>query len=148
MTLATIEEAIVYHLLDDIQIQEMVDDKVYLIALPQSITLPAITYQRISTDRLMTHDQDAGGLATARIQFDTYATTYAEAKKTASALRNSLLGYKGQMGGVNTVRVDATLSALEQDSMEPDLKIYRITTDYLISYEEGDWDDYYPDLSP
>lgn len=114
-----------------------VTSRVYPIRLPQTVTLPAIIYQRISTGREKTHDQTAAGLAYPRFQFTSYAGTHASCKEVTNQLRSILAGFKGVFTvGADTVRVDGILPEGEQDFYEPDSGIYFTTSDYFVYHAE------------
>lgn len=132
-----IEKGLVDYLTSNQDLKPLVGVRVFLMALPQKTTLPAVRYQRISTSRLMTHDQTHTGLATARFQFDIYGNTYGDVKEVALALQKALLGYKGSFGTLTAkVNVGSILADFESDAYEADLKLYTITVDYMITYEE------------
>jgi len=131
-----IEEALCTYLVANNDIATAVGTRVYSFHSPQKAVLPFITYRRISTERLLTHDQTEQGLASPRFQFDIRAKTFASGLDTVEALRKALQGYKGTMGGVGGVGVGAALPALEQHDDEPDSDNYRITVDYIISHQE------------
>jgi len=65
--------------------------------LPQSVTFPAVRYQRIDT--LRKHSLDAEvGVTEATIQLDCMATSYSAAKTLADEVRTILHGYTGALG--------------------------------------------------
>ena len=131
-----IEEALVTYLLAQTGLKALVSNRIYAMHAPANVTFPFLTYRRISTDRLLTHDQTHSGLSTPRIQFDVMAKTYKSALDVLEQLRISLQGYRGTMGGVSGVYVGSVLPALEQHDDDPDNDYYRLTIDYMISHEE------------
>lgn len=128
-----IEEGLVAYLLADANLSALVGNRIHPIELPQTINTPAITYQRISNPRTMTHDQDSTGLSEPRFQFNAYAETYSVARAVIVALRECLLGFKGVFG---TIRVDGILHEHEQDFYEPETELYHMIVDYRIMYGE------------
>lgn len=72
-------------------VTNLVSTRIYPMRLPQSGSLPAIVYQRISTNEIVTHD-GASNLAEARLQVTAWATTYISAIAIATAIRNTLQG--------------------------------------------------------
>ena len=107
--------------------------RVYPLKLPQGYTLPAISFQRISTDREHVIDDGPIGWAWARFQFDMWAETYAEARQLTEAVRQALDGYNNKMGSVT---VAGAFAEGERDLYEEQTEIYRVTQDYLIPYKE------------
>lgn len=132
----TIEEGLRVHLLADLTLSSLIDDRIFIIKLPQTITIPAITYQRVSNARPQTLDQDETGLSMPRFQFDIYAEDYSTAKSIMIALRNSLLGFRGEFGTLDKIAVQGILFEHEQDDYEPETELYRLTVDYRIMYAE------------
>jgi len=100
---------------------------------PQNVTLPCITYQRISTARNLTHDLTSSTLSDARFQFDIFAQKYIDALAISEELRKALQGYAGAM---STETVYAVLPVLEQHLDDPDMDYFRLTIDYIISHKE------------
>ena len=131
-----IEEALVTYLLAQTGLVSKVSSRIYAMHAPANVKFPIITCRRISTERLLTHDQTHNGLSTPRIQFDVMAKTYQSALDVLEQLRISLQGYRGTMGGTGGVYVGAVLPALEQHDDDPDNDYYRLTIDYMISHEE------------
>lgn len=131
-----IEQALVTYLLTQTGLKGKISSRIYAMHAPASVTFPFLTYRRISTDRLLTHDQTYNGLSTPRIQFDIMAKTYQSALDVLEELRKSLQGFQGTMGGVGGVYVGAVLPALEQHDDDPDNDYYRLTIDYMVSHEE------------
>lgn len=74
-----------------------VGTRIYPLALPQRVTLPAIRYQRIDTPAEVSHGS-AAGLEHPRLQFTIHASSYAEAEEIAFALKRALQGRRGLFG--------------------------------------------------
>lgn len=111
----------------------LIDDRCYLMRLPQDAILPAIRYQRITTPRHTTHDQDHTGLVEVTFQFDVYADNFTDILNVTNALRSALAGYKGIM---DDTEVQACLPDGERDDFEPDHDTFRKIIDYRIFYKE------------
>ena len=133
----TIEEGLAAFLVANAAVNAIVAGRVYPNKLPQTVTLPALTYQRIDTPRVHSHDTSgATGTAHPRIQFDCWAASYANAKGLADALRGALNGYKGTMGSVNPVTVQSALQEDERFDDFADAGIVRISCDFIIWHLE------------
>ena len=128
-----IEEALLTYLTSEVGITSVVSKRIYAFHAPANVTFPFITYQRISTARVLTHDLTDKTLSSPRIQFDIYSKTYKSGLTVLDALRSAMQGYQGKM---STMKVQAVLPALEQHLDMPDTDYYRITVDYLISHTE------------
>ncbi len=128
-----IEKALVAYLIADSGLKSLIDKRLYAFHAQTQVQFPFITYQRVSTAKVLTHDLGETTLTSVRIQFDIYSKTYANALAITDALREALQGYRGTMSGVD---VQSVLPALEQHVDEPDMDYYRVTVDYLISHTE------------
>lgn len=126
-----IEESIRTHLVDDTTVD--VSSRIYPLRLPQGYTLPAISYQRISAERV--HELSGPtGWAWARFQLDCWSSSYSGVRSLAESVRQSLDGYKGILGGGS--HVGGIYIEGERDLFEEDAEIYRVTMDFLIPYKE------------
>ena len=134
--MAVLEEGIAAYLIADATIGAVVDNRIYPMMMPQKVTLPCLTYQRISTPRIVTHDSSGatGDLTSPRFQFDAWGVTQKETKAISDALRTVLHGKTGAMGGV-TIR--AALAENEAPEFDPDSELYRSRSDYIIWIEEA-----------
>jgi len=88
-----------------------VGERVYPVRLPQGATIPAVVYQRISTDPVRSHSGNSG-LATVRFQLSCWAETYDEASTIAEKIRTALHG-KRDLGPASAVVND--LEGFEED---------------------------------
>ena len=92
-----IEQALQVYLKADTNVAALVSTRVYPGLAPQNAALPYITYERISTQRMMTHDGQ-NGLIGPRIQIDCWASAYSGAKTLADKVRLAINGYKTAYG--------------------------------------------------
>ncbi len=120
-------------LLADATLTTLIGTRLYPLTLPQNPTLPAMTYQRISGERVHTAD-GAHGLNRARIQFDAWATTYLVAESVFEALRKRLDAFRGAAGAsiIQGAFVDS-----ERDLYESEPKLYRNTSDFDVWHNEA-----------
>lgn len=79
--------------------QALVAARIYPSLLPQDPTLPAITYQRITTGRVRSLS-GLSGLAFPRLQLNCWATTPEGARAIAAAVRADLDNIGETVGGV------------------------------------------------
>ncbi len=107
-------------------------NRVYPMRLPQTVTLPAVTYQVISETDLLAHDGPVG-LLTPNIQVDCWGSTPKAAWQMADELRQALDGFHGQMGDT---RVDfAKVSAREE--YEPETELFRVRVSVTMKRHES-----------
>jgi len=126
-----IESAIRYILVNDDTVKA-ITTRCYPVALPQSPQYPLILYTKITGMRDH-HLQGPSGHAHPRLQIESWGESYSGAKTLATAIREALDGYSGIVSGVS---IGSILIDSERDIYEPELKIYRIVTDYFIWHEE------------
>lgn len=93
-------------------------NRVYPLVLPQTPTLPAVVYQRISSYDTQTLD-GTQSLDMGRFQIKVYATSYKNAVDTAELVKATLSG--------------KALKLMEMDDYESDTKLFSIQLDYQIS---------------
>src|SRR5690625_1947390 len=126
-----IDIAIPAYLTSHSGLSPLVGDRIEPTRLPEHVTLPAITFQRVSGVRGTTYDGPAGYTGS-RYQFDVWGNTFGQVRTVADALCNALLGVNGEMSGV---RVQIPMQEIDIPSYEPDTGLHRITQDYRIWHE-------------
>ena len=137
--MANIEEAIYFILANDSELDDAVGGRIYPLYMPDIVEMPAITYQRISTVRELTHDQEAGGLASAIFQFTVWDDDYATIRGISEIIRSCLNGHKGTItidSGDSGIDIQASLINGEVDNYDPEVNLYWTSIDYLIKSEE------------
>lgn len=139
MATLTIEEGLVILVQGSAAMHALIADRVYHMRLPQTVTLPALTYVRVSTPRLHTHDTSgSAGTAHPRFQFDAWAVTYDSAKDITDALRGLLNGYRSTItSGANSVVVQGALVDDEMPEYDAETELYHTRSDYVIWCVEG-----------
>jgi hypothetical protein len=100
-------------------IQPLVGTRVYPMFLPQNPTLPAITYQRVSGNRVQSL-KGVNSLSHPRIQYDCWAESYTDVKDLAEKLINALNDYSG------------VIFYNDRDLYEQDVELYRVSIDISI----------------
>lgn len=121
-----IETEIYAYLSSNNAITALVGNRIYPLILPQNYTLPAITYTKISGQRVNAKDGQTG-LANPRFQFSCWAKTYLEAKKVADVVRIAM----------NVFPNGTTYMQDEQDFYEPDTGLYHVPVDFIIWHNEN-----------
>lgn len=99
----------------------MVSGRVYPIMLPQGCALPAISYQRVSTDHVVSLDGYCQ-LERVRIQIDVLASTYAGAKALATQA----------MRAMNSTSLFKCVPDSQIDMLENDESTYRVSMDFVV----------------
>lgn len=126
-----IESSLYTYITADVTVSGLIGTRLYPLDLPQQPTAPCVTYHRVSTVPLYALDGDAD-VDTVRIQIDSYDDTVLGAKTLADAIRARIGGFRGDMSGTT---VQAVFLDSEQDFGDPTTDLYRVSQDYLITYE-------------
>ena len=135
--MAEVEVAIYNIFKDDASVGAIAGDRIYPALLPQSSTLPAVTYQQLAGPRDHTHD-GSSGLVESLWQVNCVAETYKLADELATAVRNALDDYSGTK---SSVRIQAAYVTDEGDIPEivpenPAMTRYIKRLDFEIFFNE------------
>jgi len=98
--------------------------------LPQGVTLPAIRYQRISTERTLSLTGPVG-VNNGTVQVDCRADSYSEAKDLADEVRGILHGYSGTWGTL-TARLVNLETESDLEYIDGDKVIHWVVQRYRI----------------
>ncbi len=123
----SIEIALRNKLLENVNLENIVGERMYLLKLPQNPVYPAVVYFKVSNPR-----HHAIGVAYPRFQFSVFAKTYKEAKKVADLIRFVIQREKGITGGIPIIQ---GVYLNEIDLYESDTQLYHIACDYKIIYK-------------
>lgn len=129
----TVEEGLYAYLAAHAGLSALIGTRLYPVTLPQTPTLPAVIYQRVSGPEVYSH-QGFSNLVTPRFQFDCRGLTYASAKAVAAQVKAALRGYKGLMG---TVSVNGARIENDLDASDPELGHYSVLIDAVIPHTEA-----------
>jgi hypothetical protein len=140
-----IDEALVAHLTSDGAISALVGSKVRPLRADPDDTAPYIVYQRIVTTEEHSHSGPTGvqlphshsgptGVQLPRFQFSCVGTSYDQARDLAIAVRASLNGFSGEMGGGGGVQVARIKVDNEVEDYEFDTNLERVLLDATISH--------------
>jgi hypothetical protein len=125
----TLEQALATRLAAYAGLTALVSARIYPLRLAQSPTLPAVTYQRISTVPVQALSASASVMIRTRLQVTSWATTYAGVQLVAAQVRACLDGFAGMLGGAGGV--NCTLTWLNQvDLIDPEENWYYIACDF------------------
>ncbi len=102
--------------------------------LPQNVTYPAITYQRISTPGRMRLDAPES-LRNVRVQVDCYAGSIGAARSLADEVEAALDGHTGDMGG-QTIQLAFMLDRADRSTQDGDRRDWRVSMDFEVALHE------------
>lgn len=126
-----IEAAIRAHLIADAGLAALVGARVYPLQLPQRPTLPAVTYQHISTLPTQHRDNPYAHHERSRYQFDCWAGDY----DSTLAVRAALAAAMGTLAQTDDLRIDVALLQGKRDNIDTAAGRWRATMDYFIWHE-------------
>lgn len=119
--MSRLDEKLYTLLSGDASVSAVVVARIYPLVLPQDVTLPAITYSRISGGQVNSLG-GYSGLEAPRIQVDVWGESYAAARALAALVHTA-------MDGATTFRA---LLESDTDFFEDDTKIYRVSSDFIV----------------
>ena len=126
-----IEAAIRSILINDATVKD-ITTRCYPVTIPQSPTYPLILYTKITGMRDH-HLQGPNGRAHPRMQIESWAKTYTEAKTLADAIREALDGYSGT---ASSTKIGSCLIESERDDYQNEIDVHRVIQDYFTWHEE------------
>ena len=107
-------------------LQALIGTRIYSILMPQDSTKPAITFLRVSDERVQTMtDAGGNGVVRDRMRFNIYADTLGECETIAVQIRLALMA----------ATTFEALHIFETDNFEPDTLLYSVVSDYSIWYK-------------
>jgi hypothetical protein len=106
---------------------------VYPIQLPQTVTLPAVTYFLVDTVRNQTHQGD-DKLPTRRVQVNVTSLSYGTTKDVANLIID---GIKDGTPTLGTLYISHARISNERDDFDPLTSRYTRSIDLLLSYEDS-----------
>ncbi|NNF65985.1 MAG: DUF3168 domain-containing protein [Gammaproteobacteria bacterium] len=124
------ETGIYTHLSTDGNIIALVGTRIYPEWMPQESDMPAIVFSLTSAPREPNFDGPSA-YVDRRYQLDCYASTYSAAKSLADAVRVSLDGVTGTLGGEN-VQLVSLEDERDLSDIEGDTAYRRVSMDFLI----------------
>ena len=116
----------------------LVSKRIYPTIMPNNVILPAVSFQRISTERTHAFQADVA-LTSATYQIsswgknDTVKKGYAHADAVSKQVRAALQNYSGTMGSTT---VNAVLLIGELTDYDTATETYAVHQDYEIWYQE------------
>ena len=121
------------HLLSQSAVTAAVGQRVYVSAVPQGESFPAVVLHTVSE----THDYALGeptGVVRTRVQIDSLGHTYKQAVEAHDAVRDALLFLRGAVGSAEVLvaLLDNRTDLYEAPGDGSDKPVHRIVSDYRI----------------
>lgn len=130
--MARVEQAIYNILSNDADVIAVVGSKIYPSFVPQDKTLPAITYERVGTEREFAMLNDPG-VSQARIEVTAISTSASTVGDLANKIRIALSRHIGSHASV--VVKDIYIED-ERQTYFVDLETYEIVMAYMVLHDE------------
>ena len=128
-----IEAGLIALIKADPTLSTLIASRLYLLNLPETPAMPAVTMRLVSTKEDYTLDGPLG-LVQVRLQIDSYAAMYSDAKAVSTALRSLLNGYSGTLP--NGCEVFDISRDGEQSGFDEYVELPYIQTDWLVLFSE------------
>ena len=107
----------------------LVSTRIYPLIMPQGVTYPAVTYQRIATEPRESCMVEDVGWARARVQVTAWADTFTSAKAIAAQVRAALQRW-------TTTGIQGTFIIAEYDLYDDEAYKYGAAIDAEVVYTE------------
>lgn len=130
----TFNDDLITHLGDQAGLTELVSTRIYTGILPQNPTVPVIVINMVSSGEIQTHEGPAG-LETPRIQADIYDDDGNGARAVRDQLKAALNGLQQETIGSAT-KIGHCFFDGESDGYDDTVRLFRITLDFLIMWNE------------
>lgn len=127
-----VEKAIIATLKAHAGLTALVSTRIYGVHAPQGVTAPYVTLFRVSAERPSAMGDDIG-IVRARVQVNSWGTTYASAKNVCDQARAALQRFDGVAASITVLD---TFLLSEQDLHEPDVPMYHVAQDYEAIFRE------------
>lgn len=131
-----LEPGLYTYLSTDPATSALVGLRVYPNIVPEGTILPAIQYQRITTDRDDDYDEfgTMRSFVRATVQITAWATSAQAAMEVGEAVMLALSGFHGSLGGVAVGRVT---NIRESDVYDPQKKLHGRTADFEFWFQDA-----------
>lgn len=120
----TLHEAIKNHLTAETSVAGLIDDRVYYLIVPQAQTaqerMPCVVFSRGGIERQVRYC-GTDRLVRTSVSLDCYALRYTSARALARGVRDALLDFRGQLGGLLNVQAASLVNEFDLMDIEPGL---------------------------
>lgn len=136
--MGNLEAGLVHKLKNTAAVSALVGTRIYPLRLPQTVTFPAVVYQRISTSYIHMH-ATAGALPQCRMQITCWGETIEAARALGVVVRQALDGVHGVTwgsGSGKTAEIEFSLVMGERmTDLSDDTKLAYVQLDFQIMYK-------------
>jgi hypothetical protein len=130
-------ETVTYTLLQaSTALAALVGGRIYPGKLPQNTSMPAISYELISSNEILPITANAGGvLLRSRVSVTVLGKLYSDVKAVHEQVRKTVNFQSGLIAGVRVVGI--TRELIGPDTRDDDLSLYMQAVDYLLVHDES-----------
>tara|TARA_Y100000004_G_scaffold53060_1_gene58977 strand:+ start:97 stop:519 length:423 start_codon:yes stop_codon:yes gene_type:complete len=130
--------AIRTRLINDTDVTDVCEQRVYPQAFPENVTFPAVRYSLTGSSRQPLVDA-ASGVVESDFQIDIYASTYLVCHQLAKAVRETLQQYTGVVGSLDIlgIRVVNQMDLYEPPVDSDDVGLFRVIFDFEVVHGES-----------
>lgn len=121
-----IEEELFNRITGDPTVSGLVGLRVFPVVLPDKVNMPAVTVNRIGTQRIPVLVSGTLGLARASMQISVFSDDYEETMLVASGIRDALDG------------TESTIIENQLDLYDREARLHYTNLDFSVWYEEKD----------
>jgi hypothetical protein len=134
---ADFDQAFAYTLTHTAGIQAVLGTRIYPIALPQTVTLPAAVYQPVGGSPIRVH-REKTLLPSVNMQVTVFAEDLDDARSGEKAITTALDGFRGTMGtGATATEVqECTASKVPIYGRDPETLLYTVIREFFIMWKE------------
>src|SRR5512146_3040847 len=134
---ADLDQALSYKLLHFPALQALVGTRIYPIALPQTVTLPAVLFQPISGAPVRIH-RERSLLPRATYQITVWAEDLDDGRAIEKVITSELDGFRGTWGtGATATEVqECTASTVPIYHRDPETLLFSVVRDFIIQWKE------------
>jgi len=111
---------------------DLLGGRIYPVKAPQDVELPYLIFFKVATSRDHSHS-GSSHLASAWVQFSSFAQTYEEGKQIVGEIKTLLDSFRGT---ITNISINGCFLQEEVDFLEEDTGLYHIACDYRIVYNE------------
>lgn len=128
------EGLVAFAIREEVKKYDIVGGRVYPAPLPQNVTLPAVTYQRVGGPPPPSAMGSDVGISKVRIQVTCWASTYTAASDAAERVRQAFTRNRSWPSWAEIIDVFAT--GQPRDTYETNRKIHGVARDYFFWHRE------------
>lgn len=122
--MGTLHAAVKEHLKADTSVATLLGERIYYVIIPQAHSgedrMPCVVFNRGGVERQVRYC-GTDRLVRTSVSLDSYALTYTSARAVARGVRDALLDFRGNLGGLLNVQAASLVNEFDLMDIEPGL---------------------------